>query len=85
MSSRLVDTLILDSKKICGTDYGRKTFKFDMTKHYIKSAENRLDENAMDEIATWLIKKGLRSSTCALPGFFWLLSHVIYLKLTKVL
>ena len=26
-----------------------------------------------------------RSSTCALTGFFWLLSHVIYLKLTKVL
>ena len=25
------------------------------------------------------------SSTCALTGFFWLLSHVIYLKLTKVL
>ena len=25
-----------------------------------------------------------RSSTCALTGFFWLLSHVIYLKLTKV-
>ena len=23
------------------------------------------------------------SSTCALTGFFWLLSHVIYLKLTK--
>ena len=27
----------------------------------------------------------LRSSTCPLTGFFWLLSHVIYLKLTKVL
>ena len=27
----------------------------------------------------------LWSSTCALKGFFWLLSHVIYLKLTKVL
>ena len=26
-----------------------------------------------------------RFSTCALTGFFWLLSHVIYLKLTKVL
>ena len=26
-----------------------------------------------------------RSSTCALTGFFWLLSHMIYLKLTKVL
>ena len=26
-----------------------------------------------------------RSFTCALPGFFWLLGHVIYLKLTKVL
>ena len=26
-----------------------------------------------------------RSSTCALTGFFWLLSHVIYLKLTKLL
>ena len=26
-----------------------------------------------------------RSSTWALTGFFWLLSHVIYLKLTKVL
>ena len=25
------------------------------------------------------------SSTCALTGFFWLLSHVIYLKLTRVL
>ena len=25
------------------------------------------------------------SSACALTGFFWLLSHVIYLKLTKVL
>ena len=25
------------------------------------------------------------SSTCPLTGFFWLLSHVIYLKLTKVL
>ena len=24
-----------------------------------------------------------RSSTCALTGFFWLLSHVIYLKLNK--
>ena len=28
--------------------------------------------------------KSLGSSTCALTGFFWLLSHVIYLKLTKV-
>ena len=28
---------------------------------------------------------GFRSSTCGLTGFFWLLSHVIYLKLTKVL
>ena len=27
----------------------------------------------------------LRSSTCPLTSFFWLLSHVIYLKLTKVL
>ena len=27
----------------------------------------------------------VRSSTCALTGFFWLLRHVIYLKLTKVL
>ena len=26
-----------------------------------------------------------RSSTCPLTGFFWLLSHVIYLKLTRVL
>ena len=26
----------------------------------------------------------LWSSTCPLTGFFWLLSHVIYLKLTKV-
>ena len=25
----------------------------------------------------------LRSSTCALTGFFWFLSHVVYLKLTK--
>ena len=27
----------------------------------------------------------LRSFTCPLTGFFWLLSHVMYLKLTKVL
>ena len=27
----------------------------------------------------------LRSSTCPLTGFFWLLSHMIYLKLTRVL
>ena len=27
----------------------------------------------------------LSSFTCALTGFFWLLSHLIYLKLTKVL
>ena len=27
----------------------------------------------------------LGSSTCPLTGFFWLLSHVIYLKLTRVL
>ena len=26
-----------------------------------------------------------RSSTCPLTSFFWLLSHVIYLKLTKEL
>ena len=26
----------------------------------------------------------LRLTTCALTGFFWLLSHVIYLKLTRV-
>ena len=26
----------------------------------------------------------LRSSTCPLTGFFWLLSHVVYLKLTGV-
>ena len=26
-----------------------------------------------------------RLTTCALTGFFWLLSHVIYLKLTRVL
>ena len=30
-------------------------------------------------------KDFLRSSTCPLAGFFWLLSHVIYLKLTRVL
>ena len=30
-------------------------------------------------------KRILRSSTCPLTGFFWLLSHVIYLKLTKIL
>ena len=30
---------------------------------------------------SWKTKE-LRSSTCALTGFFWLLSHVIYLKLT---
>ena len=37
--------------------------------------------------STFLIKFWLylRSWTCALTGFFWLLSHVIYLKLTKVL
>ena len=27
----------------------------------------------------------VRSSTCPLTSFFWLLSYVIYLKLTKVL
>ena len=32
-----------------------------------------------------LMKGTLGSSTCALTSFFWLLSHVIYLKLTKVL
>ena len=33
-----------------------------------------------------LLAKNLhRSSKCSLTGFFWLLSHVIYLKLTKVL
>ena len=31
------------------------------------------------------ITKAFRSSTCPLTGFFWLLSHVIYLKLTRVL
>ena len=42
-------------------------------------------------LRTWKIGKtpnkqiGLRSSTCPLTGFFWLLSHVIYLKLRKVL
>ena len=30
-------------------------------------------------------REALSSSTCALTGFFWLLSHVICLKLTKVL
>ena len=30
------------------------------------------------------ISQCLRSSACPLTGFFWLLSHVIYLKLTKV-
>ena len=43
---------------------------------------------------SWLLKisisnsrnlLGLRSSTCPLTSSFWLLSHVIYLKLTKVL
>ena len=32
----------------------------------------------------WWHDTTLGSSTCALTGFFWLLSHVIYLKLTKV-
>ena len=31
------------------------------------------------------LKTRLGSSTCALRGFFWLLSHVIYLKLTREL
>ena len=30
-------------------------------------------------------QKKSRSSTCHLTGFFWLLSHIIYLKLTRVL
>jgi hypothetical protein len=30
-------------------------------------------------------EKNLRSSTCPLTSFFWLLSHVIYLKLTRLL
>ena len=35
---------------------------------------------------SWVKKSSfyLRSSTCPLTGFFWLLSHVIYHKLTKV-
>ena len=33
----------------------------------------------------WKKVKTPRSSTCPLTGFFWLLSHVIYLKLTRVL
>ena len=32
-----------------------------------------------------LVTSTVRSSTCPLTSFFWLLSHVIYLKLTKVL
>ena len=36
-------------------------------------------------ISSYLARTLIRSSTCALTGFFWLLSHVIYLKLTKVL
>ena len=32
-----------------------------------------------------LKRLSLSSSTCALTGFFWLLSHVIYLKLTRAL
>ena len=32
-----------------------------------------------------ILTKSLGSSTCALTGFFWLLSHVIYLKLTREL
>ena len=38
------------------------------------------------KIFNWFkLTRLLSSSTCALTGFFWLLSHVIYLKLTKVL
>ena len=32
-----------------------------------------------------ILRHELWSSTCPLTGFFWLFSHVIYLKLTKVL
>ena len=37
----------------------------------------------MSEDSKWY-QIGPRSSTCALTGCFWLLSHVIYLKLTRV-
>ena len=33
----------------------------------------------------WVKVLRLRFSTCALRGFFWLLSHVIYLKVTREL
>ena len=36
--------------------------------------------------SVWFLDSvGSRSSTCPLTGFFWLLSHVIYLKLTREL
>mgnify|MGYP001183287323 CR=1 FL=1 len=41
------------------------------------------DHNTSDIIMNYL--GSLSSSTCALTGFFWLLSHVIYLKLTRAL
>ena len=33
----------------------------------------------------YITSNTFRYSTCPLTGFFWLLSHVIYLKLTRVL
>ena len=46
--------------------------------------EHKKKENAETQQMNSEQKK-VRSSTSPLAGFFWLLSHVIYLKLTKVL
>ena len=53
------------------------------TKHPADAGNKRLRMLNFEQIIHW--KQYLRSSTCPLTGFFWLLSHVIYLKLTRVL
>ena len=44
----------------------------------VKRYDKYLSFNSSDSISLW-------ASTCPLTGFFWLSSHVIYLKLTRVL
>ena len=52
----------------------RKELDFDLKKNSLRKTS---------QIKFW--HQEPMSSTCPLTGFFWLLSHVIYLKLTRVL
>ena len=88
----------LHSFRICNTCIQRTLVNFYLKKltdtfktylfyrYYFQSTCNKIMEKwGNSSIKSNDLLHSASSSTCALTGFFWLLSHVIYLKLTREL